>query len=300
MTATILDPTAVVAGPTPSARVWKWFGRYGALLVLAILVIGTSILEPSTFATYDNFINILNQSALSAIIAMGLTFALVTGEFDLSIGNVASLAGVVGLTAMVDKDFSIPAALLLAVVIGAVVGLLNGLVVTLLNVNALVATLGIGTVAVGVNYAVAGGTPVGLPDPGSFIQLTLGRFLGIPYPVFMMLGLAAVLWFILNRTVVGQSMQAVGGNPVAAQLSGIRVDRVKMFAFATAGVCAALTTTIAGLIVAIPAVFGYNYLLNQVKGLITELENYASSLADRIELETAGTVAQTPTSSQQD
>ncbi|GAA0196797.1 ribose ABC transporter permease [Cytobacillus oceanisediminis] len=241
MTVTALDPTAVVAAPSTSTRVWKWFGRYGALLVLAVLVVSTSILEPDTFATWDNFINILNQSALSAIIAMGLTFALVTGEFDLSIGNVASLSGVICLSAMVDQEIGVVAALVLAVVIGAVVGLANGLVVTLLNVNALVATLGIGTVAVGINYAVAGGTPVGLPDPAGFIQLTLGRFLGIPYPVFMMLGLAAVLWFILNRTVLGQSMQAVGGNAVAAQLSGIRVDRVRVFAFVICGICAALT-----------------------------------------------------------
>ncbi len=241
MTTATIDPTAVVAARPASARVWRWFGRYGALLVLAILVVGTSILEPTTFATYDNFINILNQSALSAIIAMGLTFALVTGEFDLSIGNVASLSGVICLSTMVDKDISIPVALVLAVVIGALVGLLNGLVVTLMNVNALVATLGIGTVAVGVNYAVAGGTPVGLPDPGGFIQLTLGRFLGIPYPVFMMLGLAAILWLVLNRTVLGQSMQAVGGNPVAAQLSGIRVERVRVFAFVICGICAGLT-----------------------------------------------------------
>ena len=241
MTATMIDPNVGLTPPPVNARVWKWFGRYGALLVLAILVIGTSILEPTTFATYDNLINVLNQSALSAIIAMGLTFALVTGEFDLSIGNVASLAGVVGLTAMVDKGIGIVAALLLALFIGALVGLVNGLVVTLMNVNALVATLGIGTVAVGINYAVAGGTPVGLPDPADFINLTLGRFLGIPYPVFMMLGLAAILWFILNRTVVGQSMQAVGGNPVAARLSGIRVERIRVFAFIICGMCAGLT-----------------------------------------------------------
>ncbi len=240
MTTATLDSPALPTRPT-GARVWKWFGRYGALLVLAILVITTSILEPTTFATWDNFINILNQSALSAIITMGLTFALVTGEFDLSIGNVASLSGVVTLTTMVDKGISIPVALLLAVVIGAVLGLVNGLVVTMMNVNALVATLGVGTVAVGINYAVAGGLPVGLPNPAHFIQLTLGRFLGIPYPVYMMFGLAAVLWFILNRTVLGQSMQAVGGNPVAAQLSGIRVNRVRVFAFVICGICAALT-----------------------------------------------------------
>jgi ribose transport system permease protein len=241
MTATAIAPTAAVPTRSTSALVWRWFGRYGALLVLAVLVIGTSILEPQTFPTWDNLINILNQSALGAIIAMGLTFALVTGEFDLSIGNVASLSGVTCLTVMVNQGIGVVLALVLAVVIGAIVGLANGLVVTVMNVNALVATLGIGTVAVGINYAIAGGSPVGLPDPGSFIQLTLGRFLGIPYPVYIMFGLAAVLWFVLNRTVIGQSMQAVGGNAVAAELSGIRVNRVRVFAFMICGVCAAIT-----------------------------------------------------------
>jgi len=240
MTTATIDTAHISTRPT-SARVWKWFGRYGALLVLAVLVVGTSILEPETFATKDNFINILNQSALSAIIAMGLTFALVAGEFDLSIGNMASLSGVLACTAMVDNGFGIVAAIVLSVVVGAVIGLANGLVVTLLNVHALVATLGIGTVAVGINYAVAGGLPVSLTDPGDFIQLTLGRFLGIPYPVYIMFGLAAALWFILNRTVLGQSMQAVGGNPVAARLSGVRVDRIRVIAFVICGVCAGLT-----------------------------------------------------------
>jgi ribose transport system permease protein len=240
MTTASIDTAHGLARPT-SALVWKWFGRYGALVVLAVLVIGTSLLEPETFATKDNFLNILNQSALSAIIAMGLTFALVTGEFDLSIGNVASLSGVLACTAMVDNGFGIVAAIVLAVVVGAVLGLANGLVVTLLNVHALVATLGIGTVAVGINYAVAGGLPVSLSDPGDFIHLTLGRLFGIPYPVYIMFGVAAVLWFILNRTVLGQSMQAVGGNPVAARLSGIRIDRIRVIAFTICGICAGLT-----------------------------------------------------------
>src|SRR5688572_19971134 len=86
------EPTSAPA--KSSTRHFEWFGRYGALLVLAALIIVTSILAPDTFPTVDNLINILNQSALSAIIAMGLTFVLVTGEFDLSIGNTASLAGV--------------------------------------------------------------------------------------------------------------------------------------------------------------------------------------------------------------
>ena len=244
MTTVTVAPATPLAPTTQrsmSARVWKWFGRYGALLVLAILVVVTSILEPDTFPTWDNFINVLNQSALSAVIAMGLTFALVTGEFDLSIGNIASLSGVIACTEMVNHGLPIWLAIVLAMAVGAVIGLANGLVVTKLNVNALVATLGIGTVAVGVNYAIAGGIPVSLKDPTSFIHLTLGRLFGIPYPVYVMFGLAAILWFVLNRTVLGQSMQAVGGNPVAARLSGIRIDRVRIIAFVICGICAGIT-----------------------------------------------------------
>lgn len=223
------------------AHFFEWFGRYGALLVLAILIIGTSILAPTTFPTVDNAINILNQSALSAIIAMGLTFVLVTGEFDLSIGNTASLAGVAACWLMVNQDFSIPLALVAILVVGGIVGLINGFVVTFMNVSALVATLGVGTIVIGVNYMISDGAPVALGDPDAFLEITFGRFLGIPYPVYIMLVIAALLWWLLNRTVLGQSMQAVGGNRVAAELSGIRVDRVRVIAFVVCSMCAAVT-----------------------------------------------------------
>ena len=236
MTATAARPRVRIS----RADLWAAVARYGTLMILALLIIVVTIKEPDTFATTDNFVNILNQSALPAIVAMGLTFALVTGEFDLSIGNTASLAGVVSCTLMASRGWPIPLALLAAVAVGAVIGVANGLVVTLVNVNALVATLGVGTVAIGVNYAVAGGLPVALPDPGSFLQLSLGRVFGVPYPVYVMFGLAALLWFLLNRTVLGQSMQAVGGNPVAAKLSGVRNERVRLVGFVICGTCAGL------------------------------------------------------------
>lgn len=234
------------AGLRPSLRnfdAWKFFGRYGALLVLALIIIVTAALEPETFATKDNVINVLNQSALAAIISMGLTFPLVAGEFDLSIGYNASLAGIVACTLMVDQSMAIPLAFGIALICGAAIGLVNGLVVTKMGVNALVATLGVGTVVIGINYAIAGGLPVTVQGDtaNTFIDITLGRFLGVPYPVYMMVILAAVLWVVLNRTVLGQSMQAVGGNPVAARLSGVRIDRIRIIVFVVCGLCAAVT-----------------------------------------------------------
>lgn len=235
---TTLDPT--VARPR-TTELWQGLGRYGTLMMLALLVVVVSALEPQTFATGSNLVNILNQSALSAVIAMGLTFTLVTGEFDLSIGNTASLAGVVGCTLMAEHGQSVPVALSVSLAVGVVIGLLNGVVVTAMGVNALVATLGVGTVAVGVNYAIAGGLPVSLQDPDGFLEISLGRFLGVPYPVYIMAVLALLAWFVLNRTVLGQAMQAVGGNPVAARLSGIRVDTVRVLGFMISGTLAAAT-----------------------------------------------------------
>lgn len=234
------------AGLRPSIRhfdAWKFFGRYGALLVLALIIVVVAILEPDTFATKDNAINVLNQSALAAIISMGLTFPLVAGEFDLSIGYNASLAGIVACTLMVDQSMGILPAFAIALACGALIGLANGLIVTKMGVNALVATLGVGTVVIGINYAIAGGLPVTVQGDtaNTFIDITLGRFLGIPYPVYMMVVLAAVLWVVLNRTVLGQSMQAVGGNPVAARLSGVRIDRIRIIVFIICGICAAVT-----------------------------------------------------------
>jgi ribose transport system permease protein len=172
---------------------------------------------------------------------MGLSFVLVTGDFDLSIGNVASLAGVSACALMLHFRWGIAAGLVAVLAIGVVVGLVNGFVVTYMNVTALVATLGVGTIVIGVNYAISNGAPVSLVDSSSFVQITYGSFLGIPYPVLMMFFIACVLWWLLNRTVLGQAMQAVGGNRVAAELSGIRVNRVRVIAFVICSMCACFT-----------------------------------------------------------
>jgi ribose transport system permease protein len=260
----IADPLSASVEPVQRAdRLWRLVGRFGTLGMLALLIAVSAALAPATFPTTDNAINILNQSALAAVIAMGLTFPLVTGEFDLSIGNTASLSGVAACALIVDSNASAPAAFALAIGIGALIGVLNGLIVTVLNVNALVATLGVGTMAVGVNYAIAGGAPVALPNPDAFLEISLGRFLGVPHPVWVMALLAIGLWLLLNRTVLGRSMQAVGGNSVASRLSGIRVDRVRMLAFVICGTLAGLAGVLLATRTASAAVSaGDGYLLS--------------------------------------
>jgi ribose transport system permease protein len=220
---------------------WRVLGRYGAVFVLVVMILVFVIIEPDTFATSSNFIQILNQSALSAIVAMGLTFVLAAGDFDLSVGYVTSFGGVLVAEFIQRNGLPIPVAIVLVLAAGAIIGLTNGVIVTRVGVNPLIATLGVGTIVVGINYAYTGGDPVVISNPGAFIALTFDKLLGLPYPVYMMFVLAILLWMVLNRTVLGQSIQAVGGNAEAARLSGIRVDRARITAFVIAGVCAGIT-----------------------------------------------------------
>jgi ribose transport system permease protein len=128
-----------------------------------------------------------------------------------------------------------------ALLIGTGIGLINGTLVTKIRINAVIATIGIGTMLSGVGFSYSA-FPIAMGIPRAFTNIALGRqLLGVPNPAWVMLAVLAILWTILNNTDIGQEMQAVGSNIEAARLSGTRVDRIKMFAFATAGFCAALT-----------------------------------------------------------
>ncbi len=215
--------------------------RYGTLIGLLLMVVVFTIRAPTTFLTGPNFLNILNQSSLTAIIAAGLTMTLVVGEFDLSIGYVASFAGLLVVGFIARDGIPLPLALLLVLLIGSGLGIANGLLVAKARINAVIATLGVGTTLTGFGFAYSQ-FPIAAGVPRSFTQIALGKaILGIANPIVIMVGVLTVLWVVLNKTDLGQKMQAVGGNTEAARLSGIRVDRVKIFAFGTAGVCAALT-----------------------------------------------------------
>ncbi|CAN5312406.1 ribonucleotide-diphosphate reductase subunit alpha [soil metagenome] len=238
-----VTPTAAVAGGR-RRRILMIVSRYGTLIGLAGMIVAFTIKAPTTFMSLPNFLNILNQSSLTAIIAAGLTMTLVVGEFDLSIGYVASFAGLIVVGMIARDGLPILLAIPIVLLVGASIGTFNGFLVTKVRINAVIATLGVGTVLTGLGFAYSS-FPIASNVPKEFVQISLGKpILGIPNPILIMLVVLAILWVILNKTDLGQKMQAVGGNIEAARLSGIRVDRVKMFAFATAGVCAALTGTL--------------------------------------------------------
>ncbi len=234
-------PEQVRGGRDLRGLVLTAVSKYGTLIAMALLIAIFGVAVPrGAFIAPSNLLNIVNQSALTAIIACGLTMVLVVGEFDLSVGYAASLAGVLVTGLMANQHLPLPLALLLTLAVGAGIGAANGLVVTKARVNAVVATLGIGTIVVGLSFGYSAGSPIVLV-PKEFAEITLGRTLGIQNPIWIMALVLAVLWVVLNRTPLGQRIQAVGANREAARLAGVRVDRTKIAAFVIAGLCAALT-----------------------------------------------------------
>jgi ribose transport system permease protein len=223
-------------------RALAFIGKYGTIIGMLLMILIFSLAAPIAFPTLSNGINILNQASLTAIIAGGLTVALIVGEMDLSIGYVASFAGVLVTGIMVDQHMPMGIAIPFVLLIGAAIGAINGLVITKLRVNSVIATLGVGTMVVGINYAYARGVPVASGVPKAFLNIALGRWLfGVPNNIIFMFIVLALLWVLINRTDLGQQIQAVGGNLEAARLSGIRVDQIKIIAMVVTSVCAALT-----------------------------------------------------------
>lgn len=220
-------------------QVMRFLSAYGTILALAVMIVIFTALQPDTFATLNNGRNILNDMAIGAIVAGGLTLPLVGGDFDLSIGYVASFSGLLVIGLLSNNQWPIVVAVPAVMALGAAIGVVNGLVVSKIGVNAFIATLGTGTIVVGLNYAYSGGVPMQLTHSPSFTDLALGRLFGVPHLVIAMALVLGILWLILNRTVQGQHIKAIGVNAENARRAGVAVDRSRIATFAIAGFCAA-------------------------------------------------------------
>jgi ribose/xylose/arabinose/galactoside ABC-type transport system permease subunit len=214
--------------------------RRGVLIVFIVLVAGMFITK-STFGTYQNLVNVLQQNSVIGIIACGMTFAIILGGFDLSVGSVTALASVVGATLMIDLGtLGIPVGIVGAVVSCLVVGATNGWLIAYLGVNPFVATLGTMTVVRGLIYVATSASPrFGVPY--SFTTVGLGYFMGVPNPAIIFLLVALLLGFVLHRTRFGHYVYAVGGNAVASAEMGIDARRVRFAVYVLASACAALS-----------------------------------------------------------
>ena len=195
------------------------------LFTLAALCVATSLVT-DRFLSPVNLTNLLVQSSIMAVIAMGMTFVIVAGGFDLSVGSIVALSGCAAATVMLQTN--IPVGVAAGIAVGALAGLVNGLAITALRVNPFITTLGTMVLLRGVVFLITGGAAVegrfGLP--GAFVHFGAGRLLGVHYLVWVPAGLLVVLSWVLHLTPYGRKVFATGGNRDAAYLSGIPVHRI--------------------------------------------------------------------------
>jgi ribose transport system permease protein len=194
------------------------------LVTLLVLCLVTAMMT-DRFLSPLNLTNLLVQSSIMAVIAMGMTFVIIGGGFDLSVGSIAALSGCIA--AMVMVKAGLVAGVVAGVAAGAAVGTANGLIIAKLGVNPFITTLGTMVLVRGVVFLVTGGAPVGDEGlPTAFLAFGSGRLFGIHYLVWVPAILLAVLSWVLHATPYGRRVFATGGGREAAYLSGVRVERV--------------------------------------------------------------------------
>ncbi|EMV0255451.1 ribose ABC transporter permease [Vibrio cholerae] len=224
----------------------EWLIEQKSLIALLFLVVVVSFLNLNFF-TVDNLLNILRQTSVNAIIAVGMTLVILTAGIDLSVGSVLALCGAFAAT-LVAMEVPVLIAVPTALLAGAALGAISGIIIAKGKVQAFIATLVTMTLLRGVTMVYTDGRPIstGFTDTAdTFAWFGTGYALGIPVPVWLMVVVFAGAWYLLNHTRFGRYVYAVGGNESATRLSGINVDRVKIGVYAICGLLAAL----AGIIV---------------------------------------------------
>ena len=214
---------------------------YGVVISFIVLFVALSIASPAFLST-RNLLNILDQSAPVGIIACAATLVIIAGGFDLSAGAIFALAGVVAAKIAVATDPIL--GILFGLVVALVFGTINGLLISGFQINPFVATLATGMMIRGLAVVLTGGFLVTVQDKAYSV---IGResFLGVKYSVWIFAAVIAICWFTLARTTFGRHIYAVGGNPEAARLSGVRVGAIRTATFAISGAAAGLAGLIA-------------------------------------------------------
>ena len=212
------------------------YRRYGTILIFVGIFILASLVSP-TFLTEGNLTNVLRQVVVVSLLACGVTFIIILGHIDVSLGSVLALTGTIAASVM-SMTQSLPLALAAGVGLGMVTGLINGFVITYFRIPAFIMTLAMTTVARGAVLLYTGGVPV--TNLGDFKVIGQGSLGIIPVSVVILFFVIGATWVLLNKTKFGRYVYAVGGNPKAAIASGINADRVVIKAFVLNGVLCAV------------------------------------------------------------
>jgi ribose transport system permease protein len=217
-------------------------GKFGIAIALFVEIVLFSVLSPYFF-TSDNILNVSLQTSITAIIAVGMTFVILTSGIDLSVGALVAFTGVVTTSMLkLEGSFFLVFALALAggIIIGVASGAIAGWCVTRFNITPFIVTLALMTIWRGASYMYTDGRPVwGLPEQFSF--LGSGRILAVPVPTILMVAIYVAAYIVLNKTTLGRYVYAVGGNREAARLAGINTDRVLMYVYMLCGVLASFS-----------------------------------------------------------
>ena len=223
--------------------------RYGTLVGFVAILLFFSVSLPDTFLTARNWLNISQQVSMLIVVAASMTIVMVMQDFDLSVGSMASLAGIVA-AVLFTHDFPVYASVTGAVLVGLLGGILNGVLVSLIGILPFIATLATLTLFSGAAFLISGGKTIfGRDIPESFSDfarsgIPLGEFNGValklPSLTIAALVVVAIVWVLLEQTKLGRRLYAIGSNPEAAWLSGINVKRLRLIAFALTGLGAAI------------------------------------------------------------
>lgn len=214
--------------------------RQKTLVMLILLIAAASILSPF-FLTKDNIINVLTQSAIYGIMACGMTFAIIGGDFDLSIGSTLALSGLIAI--MMEAHIGQVASILLALICAGTIGMFNGFLVAYCGISSFIVTIGTSNIFKGVALRISDGKPIASTNAW-FSKIGSGNLLGLPYMVIIMVVLVLATSYVLNRTRYGRNVYAIGGSMEVAHNSGVNTR----FAKASIFVLSAISAGIAGVL----------------------------------------------------
>ena len=234
----VINPTTRVAAPNEHRRRFRLTRETVIVFLILAGIAAAAAAYPRSFPTWPNFTALLRNMALDGVMACGMVVLMVSGVFDLSIGSMFSMAGVLTGWMMTSARVPVPAAIFAGLAIATLGGALNGWMVAKVKVNALIATLGTMQVFRGVAVLVGGPGIANLP--GDFSRLGQAEWLGLQSPIWLMFGVAAAGQFLLAKTRFFRRYYYIGANSKAALLSGISVDRMQIVAFALMGFLAGL------------------------------------------------------------
>lgn len=217
--------------------------KYGTLLAAIVIFFILSVVVDRFFTAY-NMLMLLRQMSILTIIGFGFTFVMAAGHFDISLGIVTGLISITFSLALVTTS-SFLISLLVALGIGLVIGITNAVLVAYFRLPAFISTFAVGSIAYGIKMLITKGNPIFLHKaPAIFRFIGQGAIGYIPFPVLLMIVYCALTWFVLNNTILGRRIYAVGGNPVASVYAGINIKKYSAIAFIIAG----LSTSIAAVI----------------------------------------------------